>query len=621
MGGGVTERVVRSGGAPLAWRWAPVVAVVVLAGAFVARSAFMVNGEVFFSLFDDAMISMRYSRNLVDGYGLVWNPGEVPVEGYSNLLWTLWMAALHALRPSPAKASLLVMLSGVGILAVNVVAARRLVREIAPEMPLAVTLAGWFVALDPNLAYWTLRGLEVGLVALEVSVAALLAVRLAKVWSRRTLATLATVMFLGVLTRDDTLPAWLAVAAYVAVFGPRTKGWRGALWLGGAALGALAAHVLVRMAYYGDPLPNTYYLKMYRIPALVRWQKGARMLAEVGLFSLPVLLGLSSSLTVRRPRSPGVYLLATLLLVQCAYSVHVGGDAFEHEILVNRFVSAALPALLALAAIALETVLCEDGAGPGRRRWTGAAWGLLVLVAAWNWHAHVPFAGSFGLRTSRVAVALGAAIVAVVVQRKGPGGLRRGTGREGVRAAALGALVLAIQGPGLIRSIAVGPLWAGEDALMARYGVALGAATQPGATVAITWAGAIPYFARRTSIDLLGKCDPVIARGPPVAGEIFAPGHDKWDLDYSVGHLRPDIVAQVPEESPALLRQLEGWGYVRVGPEVFVRADSTAVDRAGLLRAACVVPWGRDDIWGYFGDPPATWRESWERECAATAAQ
>ena len=211
----MTERGVARAGALLSAPWAPVLAAVALAAVFLAQSAFTVNGEVFFSLFDDAMISMRYSRNLVDGYGLVWNPGEVPVEGYSSLLWTLWMAALHALRPSPAKASLLVMLSGVGILAVNVVAARRLVREIAPEMPLAVTLAGWFVALDPNLAYWTLRGLEVGLVALEVSVAALLAVRLVKVWSRRTLATLAAVMFLGVLTRDDTLPAWLAVAAYV----------------------------------------------------------------------------------------------------------------------------------------------------------------------------------------------------------------------------------------------------------------------------------------------------------------------------------------------------------------------------------------------------------------------
>src|SRR5438552_16124392 len=40
---------------------------------------------------DDAYISFRYARNLVDGLGLVYNAGE-RVEGYSNFLWTLWSA-------------------------------------------------------------------------------------------------------------------------------------------------------------------------------------------------------------------------------------------------------------------------------------------------------------------------------------------------------------------------------------------------------------------------------------------------------------------------------------------------------------------------------------------------
>ena len=37
---------------------------------------------------DDAFISFRYARNLVDGQGLVFNPGE-KVEGYSNFGWVL----------------------------------------------------------------------------------------------------------------------------------------------------------------------------------------------------------------------------------------------------------------------------------------------------------------------------------------------------------------------------------------------------------------------------------------------------------------------------------------------------------------------------------------------------
>ena len=37
---------------------------------------------------DDAYISFRYADNLVNGHGLVFNPGE-RVEGITNLLWTV----------------------------------------------------------------------------------------------------------------------------------------------------------------------------------------------------------------------------------------------------------------------------------------------------------------------------------------------------------------------------------------------------------------------------------------------------------------------------------------------------------------------------------------------------
>ena len=47
---------------------------------------------------DDAYISYRYARNLADGVGLVWNPGE-HVEGYSNFLWVVILAGLNKLGP------------------------------------------------------------------------------------------------------------------------------------------------------------------------------------------------------------------------------------------------------------------------------------------------------------------------------------------------------------------------------------------------------------------------------------------------------------------------------------------------------------------------------------------
>jgi len=45
---------------------------------------------------EDAYITFRFSRNLADGYGPVFNPGE-RVEGYSNPLWMFSLAAAHRL--------------------------------------------------------------------------------------------------------------------------------------------------------------------------------------------------------------------------------------------------------------------------------------------------------------------------------------------------------------------------------------------------------------------------------------------------------------------------------------------------------------------------------------------
>ena len=40
-------------------------------------------------IMDDAYISFRYSQNFAEGLGLRWNPHEIPVEGYTNFLWVI----------------------------------------------------------------------------------------------------------------------------------------------------------------------------------------------------------------------------------------------------------------------------------------------------------------------------------------------------------------------------------------------------------------------------------------------------------------------------------------------------------------------------------------------------
>ena len=52
------------------------------------------------SILDDAFISFRYAENLVNGHGLVFNPGE-RVEGYTNFLWVIFSTIPIALGLDP----------------------------------------------------------------------------------------------------------------------------------------------------------------------------------------------------------------------------------------------------------------------------------------------------------------------------------------------------------------------------------------------------------------------------------------------------------------------------------------------------------------------------------------
>src|SRR5262245_39900033 len=60
---------------------------------------------------DDALISLRYSRRLVEGKGLTWDDSD-RVEGYSNLTWVLANAALGAMGVDLVDAARLLGFAG-----------------------------------------------------------------------------------------------------------------------------------------------------------------------------------------------------------------------------------------------------------------------------------------------------------------------------------------------------------------------------------------------------------------------------------------------------------------------------------------------------------------------------
>jgi arabinofuranosyltransferase len=549
---------------PRPHRWdatAPAVLITLaFSAAFIVRTAFTYHGRTYFSLFDDSMISMTYGRNLAEGHGLVWNAGGERVEGYTNLLWTLWMAGVHAVGVSDARSSLVVMVTGVALLVAHLFVVRAIARHLAPEAPRVAQLSVLLTALLYPLLFWTLRGMEVGLLTLLVSLAILLALRISERPQRADVGVLCAVLGAGVLTRDDSITWAAVIVAFIAL--RARSGWR---WPAATLVVVLAAKTGFRVAYYGEALPNTYTLKLGGIPLGVRLHRGLVAVGNIGLVELfaPLALAVVALVYTRRDRLAPLLLPAAVFAVQCAYCVYVGGDVWETFDITDRYLTPALPALLVLAAVGAHR-LVSTGSRAALVTIAGVlgatALANLVLTQSVRAQAELLRLGPLEDRTGTILVgaALAACAVALALARK------RGGADGRVTFAVAGVLLLvAVNGPQLAGWAADNADYSDADAAMSRYGLLIGEVTPPRTTIAVTWAGAIPYFARRDSVDVLGKSDRVVARSAPQPVP-FAPGHDKWDYSYSLGRLRPALVTQLWYVEPGLPRQLRSWGYSKI---------------------------------------------------------
>jgi len=579
---------------------------------FIFRTSFVVLGERWFVLFEDAMISMRYGRNLAAGAGLVWNAGEAPVEGYTNFLWTLWMAAVHSLGLPESKVSLAIMLTGVGILIVNALLVERICRRVtsavtaswAPLVAMAVVLFYY------PLVFWTLRGMEVGAVALAFDALLLLSMTMEEDFSPARCVAMGLLGAAAILIRSDALVSVGIITLYAAATVPGWPKRLAVLGAVGAFVGTAAVGQLVfRRGVYHETLPNTYFLKLLHVSLGARLKRGIFVALRVLAFHLAVPLSVLAAGLASWPREAGWWKLRenrrlALLLavsgVQVAYAVYVGGDAWEWMLYSNRYVTVAMPAFIILTtavAAKMAEVVRED-AGARKRASTAfvltlAACGLCLV--ALNGYAHLfaeqGIARTIFLSKSTLLGAgafLAAAAFFFVARGRLASRFERAFEALPTRHGFAVGLMLAalVWVPANFHPFVT---WGAHNAAQfadeahySRLGILLTATTSKETRLAVVAAGATPYFSMRPSEDMLGKNDATIAKGSPVG--VFSPGHDKWDYQYTLGVRRPDIMIERLDTTPEDERYIASLGFVTLANGLYVRKDSIGIDRAILGR-------------------------------------
>lgn len=203
---------------------------------------------------DDAFISFRYARNLIEGHGLVFNVGE-RVEGYSNFLWTLWCALGLQLGVSAENWANLGSIACYLLTLTLLLARFRLLRRHAPGWWLPPAALG--AALHRDWAIYATGGLETALFVLLLVAAALVVASTPAASGRYALAGL--LAGLAALTRPDGMLPAAILGLYVLAFAPSRV--RASLVYVSVVATLVLPFLGWRYLYYGDWVPNTYYAK------------------------------------------------------------------------------------------------------------------------------------------------------------------------------------------------------------------------------------------------------------------------------------------------------------------------------------------------------------------------
>jgi hypothetical protein len=449
---------------------------------------------------DDAYISYRYAQNLIDGHGLVFNPGE-RVEGYTNLSWTLVVAAAIRLGiPAPLAGHWISLLSGAWLLWLSG-------RYAALLLPANLSWTSGLVPLvllaSNSFACWTASGLETPLFA-AAGMAALYA------YARGRIGRALAYCIFASLTRPE---GWLLAGLLLGwdwllrVHRLRPLQFGALLRLSWPVLGFAAyllLHTAFRLYYYDDFVPNTFRAKVGGIPLSRGWSYVYNFFVDGP--ALLILPAIWAAWKLPRYRIGFVYLGSTIV-----YVFAIGGDAFR----LGRFLLPVLPILIAGALGAACLVHVRHGV-------SGVALGLLLpLSVVWALYGSWPLNPDFVRWRQRHAAH--DRLVEIDPQLFLASAKRLSARKHDQL----------------------------SEAVARRTVAALGRLDPPVRSIAVIAIGEIGFFGRNLHvIDLVGLTDRHIARSEKrIEGASILPGHQRTDAAYVFAR-KPDAIL-VPRKGGA----------------------------------------------------------------------
>lgn len=449
---------------------------------------------------DDAFISFRYAENLALGHGLVWNIGDTqPVQGYTNFLWTVLISPAIALKFDPILWSMILgFFCGAGTLFFTYYTAFELTKS-----RLAAFTSVLLLGTNYTYSSYITGGLETQLQAFLVIASVYLSIFLLNSSSnhksdRKWYLVLSVLFSLAIMTRLDSvlfcgvLFLALIYSLYTSQADIKEKLSRLAFLIVPGIL-IIGIWMLFTYLFYGDILPNTFYVKAASNFSLLR---GLHYIASFLISYGLIFFFLLGAFSLRNMVSDFKFaiILPVLIVVWMLYIINISGGFMEYRLFVPI-----MPLIFILISILLLFM-----AG-----WKERTTSVLFLLILSIYHAY-SFNGSYGIESI-------SNLHARIVDENQDW-----------------------QGIGLV----LGDMFADENTPV---------------IISTTAAGAIPYYSKLSTIDMLGLNDKWIAKNGVVLGS--RPGHTRYTtirylLDSKVnlvlGHPQVRRRSSPPTTNPAV---------------------------------------------------------------------
>lgn len=283
---------------------------------------------------DDAYISYRYASNMVNGFGLVYNPGEW-VEGYSNFLYTLIIALFVKINPSITyQASFLFNMFC--YISTIILFFWYLNQRTKRNMAFLGTFA---LSANPIMWAWPSSGLETSSIILVQLALFINSDEITLKPSRKLFLIFCSLIIISMLLRADGFIFPLLCCVLLFVKGKIRYSVLASILI----LVFFGIYATIRYSYYGYYLPNTYYAKVSGdvMSRLVTAKELLILLCKMDafyLYLLPLTIGWYTwfqKLITKHEWSaefiPSIPLISLGLL---AYWGYVGGDIYYERFLV-----------------------------------------------------------------------------------------------------------------------------------------------------------------------------------------------------------------------------------------------------------------------------------------------